>query len=546
MTAKECNSRCAEDIHNDTLDILFLHVPKFENYYRLIGRFSFILYPPIGLLGLADFLRQKRLSSRIVHLGVDRHLRGERPLAALLDEHPAPIIGLDLHWHFQSYDVIETARQIKEAHPGKRIVLGGFTASLFADEILREFPFIDFVVSGDAEVPLDELVRQCQSKENFASVPNLAFRDGNTVRMNPISFVADEDLLNRINFTDFRLLHDYREYIEHFSRYVRLPGSLEHLQSLLFSKYTSYPVFIGRGCSFECSYCGGSHDAQERIAARTRTALRTPTAVVDSIRDLAGYGFDLACLASDCIPPARSDSFYVPIFEAMRTENLLIALEVERNFLPTEDFLKSFAGLPRNDSFITLSPHTHSDSLRRANRLYRYGIEELEACLERMDELQIRSRICFTCGLPFESDSDMRDMAAYQKRLRRRFPLADIRTGMIEIEPGSPMSRDPENYGLHLDRSTFMDYYNYHSRQDRDHWMTLGFNRASCPSQDETSRFFCQHFCRKFGTGVLSPILCRTLGTLRMAGAFPILNSMLGLRNSEMHSKIRKSSDSIS
>ncbi len=528
----------------NALNVLFLHVPKLENYYRLIGRFSFILYPPIGLLGLADYLRQNRIRSRIVHLGVDQHLHGERPIATLLDEHPAPIIGLDLHWHFQSHDVIETARRIKLADPKKRIVLGGFTASLFAREILAEFPFIDFVVRGDAEQPLADLVRQCGGGENFASVPNLSYRDGGAVRVNPITFVADEHLLNQINYTDFTLLRDYREYIEHFSRYVRLPGSLEHLQSLLFSKYTSYPVFIGRGCSFDCSYCGGSHRAQEMIASRGRTVLRSPGAVLDSIRDLAHYGFDFACLASDCIPPAQADAFYLPIFQAIQKEQLPIAVEVERNFLPTEDFLETFSRLPLKSSFITLSPHTHNDTLRRANHLHRYEITEMEACLERMAKLQIQVRVCFTSGLPFETDKDMQEMAAYQKHLRRRFPLADIRTAMIEIEPGSPMSRNPEHYGLRVDRSTFLDYYRYHSNPHQDHWMALGFDRDGCPSQADTSRFFCKNFCRRFGTGALSPILCTAFGTLRMAGAFPILNSVLGLQKLGTPRKIQKSSSS--
>jgi hypothetical protein len=38
------------------MDLLFLHTPKFQNYYKPIGEFSFILFPPLGLLGLADYL----------------------------------------------------------------------------------------------------------------------------------------------------------------------------------------------------------------------------------------------------------------------------------------------------------------------------------------------------------------------------------------------------------------------------------------------------------------------------------------------------------
>ena len=50
------------------MNFLFLHVPKFNNCYKPFGRFSFINLPPIGLLGLADFLRKSRYSTKIVHL----------------------------------------------------------------------------------------------------------------------------------------------------------------------------------------------------------------------------------------------------------------------------------------------------------------------------------------------------------------------------------------------------------------------------------------------------------------------------------------------
>ena len=52
-------------------DILFLHVPKFKNYYKPYGNFMFILYMPIGLLGLADYIVKKGYKTIIIHLGVE-------------------------------------------------------------------------------------------------------------------------------------------------------------------------------------------------------------------------------------------------------------------------------------------------------------------------------------------------------------------------------------------------------------------------------------------------------------------------------------------
>src|SRR6516162_3717118 len=124
------------------MDVLFLHTPKFHNYYKPIGDFSFILFPPIGLLGLADYLVRNHCSARIIHLGVEEHLHGPLDFDRMIDENRPAIVGLDLHWHFQSYDVIEVARKIKLKHPEVAVLLGGFTASVFAEEIVRDYPFI--------------------------------------------------------------------------------------------------------------------------------------------------------------------------------------------------------------------------------------------------------------------------------------------------------------------------------------------------------------------------------------------------------------------
>ncbi len=54
------------------MKVLFLHTPKFNNYYKPIGSYSFIVYPPMGILGLADLLTRNQHNARIIHLGVEQ------------------------------------------------------------------------------------------------------------------------------------------------------------------------------------------------------------------------------------------------------------------------------------------------------------------------------------------------------------------------------------------------------------------------------------------------------------------------------------------
>ena len=146
-----------------------------------------------------------------------------------------------------------------------------------------------------------------------------------------------------------------------------------------------------------------------------------------------------------------------------------------------------------------------------------------------MESRQISSLICFTCGLPFESRKDLTDMALYQRSLQKRFNHLRIRTAMIEIEPGSGISRKPKKYELRPERSTFLDFYRYHGHPGQNHWTTLGYDRTTCPSESDIKELYCRHFCRRFGGGWTNPIVCKSLGHIREAGLFPVLDRVLSV-----------------
>ena len=507
------------------MNVLFLHTPKFNNYYRPIGEFSFVHYPPMGLLGLADFLRQNGHSSKIVHLGVEKRKSGQIDLKRLVADNAPTIIGLDLHWHFQSFDVIEIARSIKQAYPGIPILLGGFTASFFAEEILQNFDCIDFIIRGDAETPLLELVRQCLSDHDYHTVPNLAFRENGTVRAGQVTYVADEQMLNSLCCTDFTLMKDYPIFVESFSRYMNIESLSENCQRLLFRWKRTYPVLLARGCPYNCVYCGGGAKAHSIINNRSKVISRSVEAVLSSITDIHRFGFDSVVFPQDPFPSKDGEKFYMAIFDGMRALDIPLEVEVERYSLPSREFLRSFRQLPmKTGSFITLSPHTHDQELRKRNGLANYTNEDLERCLGMMEEEEVNCLLCFSIGLPFETSNHMDEMVQYQKQLKRRFRRLRFKNCMVEIEPASPLSIKPAAFGVEPHRLTFADYYRYHSLPRQNHFQELGYDRKDAPNQRELARFSCRHFCTRFDLGAASPGVCRIISGLRQVGAFTLLD----------------------
>jgi radical SAM superfamily enzyme YgiQ (UPF0313 family) len=512
-------------------DLLFLHVPKFNNYYKPFGRFSFVNLPPIGLLGLADFLRKNSYSARIIHLGVEKYKYGEINLDQMIAEHQPAMVGLDLHWHFQAYDVIEIAQKLKRAHPEVAIVVGGFTASFFAEEILREFDCIDFVIRGDAEIPLRDLVAQYHSGKAYQHVPNLAFREDGAIRMNPVSYVGDQKILDSLCYTDFTLMKDYPTFVDSFSRYVHLDMLSENVQRLLMEQGKMFPVFLGRGCVYNCSFCGGARSSQKDINNRQGIYLRPLETVLNSLRDLQRFGFDTTVLPLDPPPAPVREKFYLALFEAIKEEKISLTLEVERYHLPTREFIRKFRDLPGKNSWITLSPGSHNEEIRRKNGLNRYSNAELEQCLTMMDEEGVNSLVYFWAGQPFETEKDLKEMGSYMRHLKSKFKQVRCRASMIEIEPASPMSSNAEHYGVMPQRRSFMDYYHYHRQAGRNPFLEMGYERAGCPSQAKTKALFCRHLCtrfdRRWATPLVRKTLCNVASGMWKSGAFSLIDRMV-------------------
>jgi radical SAM superfamily enzyme YgiQ (UPF0313 family) len=517
------------------MDVLFLHVPKFRNHYKPIGEFSFILFPPMGLLGLADYLRVNGRTTEIIHLGVERQKHGEIDLERILAESNPDIVGLDLHWHFQSYDVIEVAKRIKKIRPGVAVLLGGFTATVFAEEILRTYDCVDFVIRGESEIPILDLHTEYRSGKCYNRVPNLAYRDGEEIRLNPVSYLADEPLLNSFSFTNFTLMKDYPIFVESFSRYMNIPSLSEALQRRIFRNRKGYPVFLGRGCPHACDYCGGGRESHINISGRSRLSMRSVESVTASLEDIQRFGFDFVFLSYDPLPCTRAERFYFALFEEVKERGIRLSFEIERWQLPTRKFIQAVREKLPHGSMISLTLNSSSERVRKKNGLFFFSNQALEENLAMMDEEGVDCLLFFAIGLPFETAEDLEATAKYQKYLKSRFKRVKLMTFVIEIEPGGRLSNNPEAFEVKLHRSTFADYYDYHAMPGQNHFQETGYDRKDCPGPYQVAEIFCKQFCpRTKVRGVLAPVICNAVSLVWKTGALHLVDKILQPRSNRI------------
>jgi radical SAM superfamily enzyme YgiQ (UPF0313 family) len=112
----------------------------------------------------------------------------EQEIAELKPE----IVGISSLFTPYYREVLEIAARVKK-HLGIPVVVGGSHASALPESMLAS-PFVDYVIRGEGEKPLVELLRYLRGENDVASVANLSYKRNGRHCSNPIgeNFSIDE------------------------------------------------------------------------------------------------------------------------------------------------------------------------------------------------------------------------------------------------------------------------------------------------------------------------------------------------------------------
>lgn len=416
---------------------------------------------PIGLLALADHLAQNGHEVEVVHGGVEARLQPSFSVLYDLQHNHVDLIAFALHWQHQIGPVAETVKQLHLEMPDTPVVLGGLTATAFAPEILKDWPGVDFILTGEAERGFAELAQSLSNKNQaLESISNLAYRDRNSVRINSRRYVASQEDLDALNFSRFDLLRHRQSYNAQFG--ASSSGN-----------WSNPPVFYvasGRGCSMDCAFCSGGRTGQKSLAFRKKVLFRKPERVVDDIQQAMSFGMRTIYFCFD--PPQRSEAYYLKLFALLEQlgHNLACVFECYRP--PSDEFLKSmirvFAKGRRRLSF---SPTVADPKLRTMLLGPGFDSQQLEHTLQRCSELDIDTTLYFA-AVPQESTAQFEESLYWQQRLSDCYG-SQLIYSPIEIEPHAPWERNPETFGLQNARRGWKAYRRRHGPET-----TLGVNYA--------------------------------------------------------------------
>jgi len=445
----------------ESLDFLFIHVPKFSNYYRPYGRYMTVNLIPMGTLALADLAKQAGYRTEVLHLGLEWIEKGSFSPLTYMKGKNVKVAAIPLHFHPQSFDVMKIASEIKEEKKETFVLSGGYTASLFHKEILSSFSQIDAIIRGDGEVPLIALIKALEEKRGLEEVPNLTWRKNGEIRTNPLSYVASEKDLDQSSYTNLSLLKDKETYI----RYMGMPFvwakglSKEENRKHFHLGHPILPLNIGRGCSGNCTWCGGGSEAQQIVNGRKRVVFRSPEAVVKSMAEAVEMGYEMFNFAFD--PGKEGGKYYGELFPLLRKNQLRTRVYFESFSLPSESFLEEFSKtfLP-DGSILAFSPESGDEGVRHRNKTFSYSNDDLMKTISAAERLGIRVDLFFSMGITGEKYADLIKTAALQKEIKQRFKrIGRIWSSPISLEPGAPWHLHPEEFGIVSTKKSFLDFY---------------------------------------------------------------------------------------
>jgi radical SAM superfamily enzyme YgiQ (UPF0313 family) len=444
-------------IHPSKQGTRFGAMPNLGRPYGLI---------PVGLPAIINMLKQNGFPVKGINHSIEVQLNPKFNLQQWLSQqHEVNIVLIDLHWYEHCYGAMDIAETVKKAIPGVYTILGGLSASRFAREILENFPQVDFIVRGDAEKPLVELAKLIQEIHDpqklalkLPEIPNLSYRTKEGIAENHLGYTANTTDLDQLDYINLDFLEHDREYLVH--EYI--VTDLERARKALEGKpFTGRWITTARGCKFECSYCGGCKSAHKVLSGREGLIIRSPEKVANELKRLEQMGVTQACFAYDIAE--LGDDYWKSLFSLIRLQGIKLGLYNECFQMPSNEFVKEFVqnSIPEH-SCLCFSPLSGNERVRRMNGKH-FSNAQLFNILDLLSQYETYILIYFSLNLPGETAETILESADLARDIYQFYPnrFLKIINSMHTIDPLSPMSTNAEHFGIQVNMSSFLDFYNY-------------------------------------------------------------------------------------
>jgi anaerobic magnesium-protoporphyrin IX monomethyl ester cyclase len=275
----------AVDIIKQSLNLLAAH-PNETRSVQILRPFAVIsknsysspMTPPIGPAYLASILESAGYKSNVIDgVGEDLmkirrsncgrfNLQGlsEGEIISRIDP-SAKILGISMMFSQEWVLHRQLIKAIKTKFPKIIIVAGGEHVTALPQFILRDCPEINYIISGEGELSLLNLVHHLFYNGDLTTISGLAYLDENKRFINSSSAKRFSNI-DSIPWPSWDKIPIRNYFIDNWTMGI--------------AKGRNMPIVATRGCPYQCTFCSNP------TMWTTRYVLRTPSDVVDEIQSL--------------------------------------------------------------------------------------------------------------------------------------------------------------------------------------------------------------------------------------------------------------------
>jgi anaerobic magnesium-protoporphyrin IX monomethyl ester cyclase len=213
--------------------ILFIEPPK--DYWFVMGEYQ---PPPTVLLILAAYVERELPDWDIEIFDCQAQRKTWDDIEKEIEAYSPSIVATS-GFTCNAYVCARVAEIAKKVNPDIVTLVGGLHFSQVPEESLTDFPEIDYIIRGEGEETIMELIKTFQSGKKPVDVKGLSFTHNGQ-----IIHTQDRPLIENLDTLPYPAYHLVEDQIKNY-HFTMMAG-----------KNTIYMVMEGgRGCSHKCTFC---------------------------------------------------------------------------------------------------------------------------------------------------------------------------------------------------------------------------------------------------------------------------------------------------
>jgi radical SAM superfamily enzyme YgiQ (UPF0313 family) len=266
------------------------------------------------------------------------------------------------------------------------VIFGGIHPTSVPEGVIKN-EFVDFIIRGEGEYALLDLVSKLENNQNVTNIPNVWLKKDGKVIKNPMGPLVKN--LDSLPFPDKEIFHERAPYIT-----------------------KAYTIMASRGCPFSCTYCSNSH-IKKLYPGTKYFRKRSVDNVIEELK-LAKTKYNPKWIIfhdeiftsdpvwlkefADKYPKEIGLTYFCWVHPATITDN-------------TAQLLKRSGCAHVEMGVQTVSEKTRAETLHR-----HHTNEQLENAIKLLKEADICITTDNILGLPNQSEEEMFDLARFYSR----------------------------------------------------------------------------------------------------------------------------------